>query len=109
MQLLDFDNADKLFPPDVIKRAKEYLDAIPGGTGAYSDSQGAPIIREQIAQVNYHTDYPLLSTSFPLSILALSPFSCFPTNDCACVKECQIVYLSALIKTLIVFQVLDCS
>lgn len=51
VQLLDFDNVDKLFPADVIKRAKEYLDAIPGGTGAYSDSQGAQIIREQIAKV----------------------------------------------------------
>ena len=49
--MLEFDNIEKLFPNDVIKRAKEYLDAIPGGTGAYSDSQGAAIIREQIAQV----------------------------------------------------------
>ena len=49
--MLEFDNIDKLFPSDVIKRAKEYLDAIPGGTGAYSDSQGASIIREQIAKV----------------------------------------------------------
>ena len=51
VQLLEFENVDKLFPSDVIKRAKEYLDAIPGGTGAYSDSQGAAIIREQIAKV----------------------------------------------------------
>ena len=50
-QLLEFENVDKLFPSDVIKRAKEYLNAIPGGTGAYSDSQGAAIIREQIAEV----------------------------------------------------------
>lgn len=51
-QLLEFENVEKLFPSDVIKRAKEYLDAIPGGTGAYSDSQGAAIIREQIAEVS---------------------------------------------------------
>jgi alanine transaminase len=51
VQILDFENVDKLFPADVISRAKEYLAAIPGGTGAYSDSQGAPILREQIAKV----------------------------------------------------------
>lgn len=51
--MLEFDNIEKIFPPDVIKRAKEYLDSIPGGTGAYSDSQGAPILREQIAKVSH--------------------------------------------------------
>lgn len=50
--MLEVDGIDKIFPADVIKRAKEYLDAIPGGTGAYSDSQGAPILREQIAKVS---------------------------------------------------------
>ena len=51
MQLLELEGVEKMFPADVIKRAKEYLDSIPGGTGAYSDSQGALIIREQIAKV----------------------------------------------------------
>ena len=51
VQILKMEGVDKLFPPDVIKRAKEYLSSIPGGTGAYSDSQGAEILREQIAKV----------------------------------------------------------
>ena len=65
LQILDFENVDKLFPADVISRAKEYLAAIPGGTGAYSDSQGAPILREQIAKVRFSK---LLALSLPTSI-----------------------------------------
>ena len=51
LQLLEMDGIDKFFPPDVIERAKKYLGAIPGGTGAYSDSQGAAVLREEIAKV----------------------------------------------------------
>lgn len=42
-------HADKIFPKDVMRRAKEYLAAIPGGTGAYTSSNGAPICREHVA------------------------------------------------------------
>lgn len=41
-QLLDSPAAEQLFPPDVIARAREYLQEIPGGIGAYSDSAGSP-------------------------------------------------------------------
>lgn len=34
----------------MIKRAKEYLDHIPGGTGAYSESKGALICRRHVAE-----------------------------------------------------------
>ena len=37
-----------LFPPDAIARAREYVDAV-GSVGAYSDSQGVLIVREQVA------------------------------------------------------------
>uniref|UniRef100_A0A7S4BVE2 Aminotransferase class I/classII large domain-containing protein n=1 Tax=Chrysotila carterae TaxID=13221 RepID=A0A7S4BVE2_CHRCT len=37
------------FPPDAVARAKEYLAAIPQGIGAYSDSQGFPIVCQQVA------------------------------------------------------------
>eukprot|EP01025_Chloroclados_australasicus_P023559 TRINITY_DN2384_c0_g1_i1.p1 TRINITY_DN2384_c0_g1~~TRINITY_DN2384_c0_g1_i1.p1 ORF type:complete len:488 (-),score=54.42 TRINITY_DN2384_c0_g1_i1:263-1726(-) len=40
----------KLYPADVISRAREYLAAIPGGTGAYSKSQGADILRKHVAE-----------------------------------------------------------
>jgi hypothetical protein len=39
----------RLFPPDVIERARVFLAEIPGGLGAYSDSAGALVLRKQIA------------------------------------------------------------
>lgn len=50
-QMMDSPEAAKLFPKDAISRAREYLDAI-GSTGAYTESQGAAIFREQIAKVS---------------------------------------------------------
>ena len=49
-QLMDDEATRKHFPADTVKRAKEYLDAI-GSTGAYTESQGAEIFRQQIAAV----------------------------------------------------------
>lgn len=50
-QLLDAPESQKLFPPDVLKRAKEYLDATgSGGTGAYTHSQGVELCRQHVAQ-----------------------------------------------------------
>ena len=54
-------HADKIFPKDVLKRAKEYLAAIPGGTGAYTSSQGAPICREHVALGITHRDHGIKS------------------------------------------------
>jgi alanine transaminase len=36
-------------PEDVIARAKHYLEGIPGGSGAYSHSQGVAVVREEVA------------------------------------------------------------
>ena len=49
-QLLDHPEAGKIFPKDVLARAKLYLDKI-GSTGAYTESRGAAICREHIAEV----------------------------------------------------------
>lgn len=49
-QLMDDKATRNHFPADTVKRAKEYLDAI-GSTGAYTESQGAEIFRQQIAAV----------------------------------------------------------
>jgi aspartate/methionine/tyrosine aminotransferase len=38
-----------VLPADARARAKAYLDKIPGGTGAYSHSQGIPVIRNEVA------------------------------------------------------------
>ena len=48
-QLLQEPAALELFPSDVVQRAKVFLEEIPGGIGAYSDSAGAPVLRRQIA------------------------------------------------------------
>ena len=38
------------FPSDVVERAKELLQGTPGGMGAYSHSQGIPLVRKQVAE-----------------------------------------------------------
>jgi len=48
--LLDDPRTVELFAPDAVERAKEYLAAIPSGLGAYSESQGFAIVRDQIAE-----------------------------------------------------------
>jgi hypothetical protein len=50
LQLLDHPEVSKMFPSDVIDRAKVFLSDIPGGIGAYSDSAGALVLRQQIAE-----------------------------------------------------------
>ena len=51
MQLIESGKAESVFPSDVIERARRYLAAMPGGTGAYSDSRGAMVLRQDIAKV----------------------------------------------------------
>jgi len=48
-EMMENPAAAQLFEPDAIARAKEYLAAIPNGLGAYSESQGFAIVREQVA------------------------------------------------------------
>ena len=69
MQLLDAPESQKLFPPDVLKRAKEYLDAAgSGGTGAYTHSQGVELCRQHVAKV---------------TLLCVAVFvSCFAYDSC---------------------------
>ncbi|KAK9906640.1 hypothetical protein WJX75_005366 [Coccomyxa subellipsoidea] len=58
-ELLENEQAKAIFPPDVIARAKKYLAAIPGGTGAYSDSRGAMVLRKDIAKgIEERDGYP---------------------------------------------------
>jgi len=39
-----------IFPDDAVARADKYLSRIPGGTGAYSHSQGVHVVREEVAE-----------------------------------------------------------
>jgi len=48
--LVDHPDARALFPEDVRQRARELLAGIPGGVGAYSESQGALYVRQACAR-----------------------------------------------------------
>ena len=54
----------KLYPADVISRAKEYIAAVPS-VGAYSDSQGVRLVREHVAQAHAFPSKPALQSSPP--------------------------------------------
>jgi len=47
--LLEKDGVEKMFPGDVIQRAKDILGNMKGGTGAYSESKGVAYLRQMIA------------------------------------------------------------
>ena len=47
--LLERPDVDKIFPKDAIARAKKILAAFKGGVGAYTDSRGNPLVREEVA------------------------------------------------------------
>jgi aspartate/methionine/tyrosine aminotransferase len=48
--LLDRPDVEQIFPKDAIARARKLLAAFKGGVGAYTDSRGNPLVREEIAQ-----------------------------------------------------------
>jgi alanine transaminase len=55
LALLDYPDllshpAISAFPPDAVERAKIYLKGVPGGLGAYSESQGVLCVREEVAR-----------------------------------------------------------
>ena len=47
--LLERPDVDQIFPKDAIARAKKILAAFKGGVGAYTDSRGNPLVREEVA------------------------------------------------------------
>lgn len=57
--LLDNPQAASIFPQDVLDRARDILNHIPGGTGAYSASCGVEYLRKQVAEAIERRDgYP---------------------------------------------------
>lgn len=49
----------ELFPSDIVERAKNLLAQIPGGMGAYTNSQGLSVVRQQVAEFIERRDgYP---------------------------------------------------
>ncbi|KAJ3119221.1 hypothetical protein HK098_005679, partial [Nowakowskiella sp. JEL0407] len=58
-ELLDMDEGDKLFAPDAKERARKLLHAMGSSVGAYSHSQGVPMIRQSVADFIERRDgYP---------------------------------------------------
>ncbi|RKO97159.1 hypothetical protein CXG81DRAFT_8889 [Caulochytrium protostelioides] len=49
-ELIDAPEAAVLFPDDVRARARMLLDAVGGSIGAYSHSQGIPLVRQHVAE-----------------------------------------------------------
>ena len=48
-ELLEIPSVIDSLPKDVVERAKRYLKEIPSGTGAYSQSKGVEVVRNEIA------------------------------------------------------------
>lgn len=57
--LLDHPKVGELYPSDAISRAKQVLDHLKVGVGAYTDSRGCGPIREEVAKFIEERDgYP---------------------------------------------------
>lgn len=48
-ELLNIPSIIEAMPSDVVERAQRYLKEIPSGTGAYSESKGVSVVRNEIA------------------------------------------------------------
>ncbi|MEW5297896.1 MAG: hypothetical protein WDW36_001074 [Sanguina aurantia] len=48
--LLDHPQVETMFPADAIARARRLLSSFKGGMGAYTDSRGNPMVREEVAK-----------------------------------------------------------
>lgn len=54
--LLDHPKVGEMFPGDAIERAKKLLKEFKGGIGAYSDSKGNLLVRQEVAQFIHERD-----------------------------------------------------
>ncbi|KAG6879075.1 hypothetical protein C0992_005355 [Termitomyces sp. T32_za158] len=71
--------APHVFPQDVVARAKEILDEV-GSIGAYSHSQGVPLIRKNVANFIEGTLTIPFATSLLTSGLDRDGYPCNPSN-----------------------------
>ena len=94
--LLQTPGVEGLFAPDAIARAKEYLAAIPSGIGAYSESQGFRIVREQVAEFITNRDggipafkEDIFLTDGASKVRAACRCRCFFCCRCCCYRCCR--------------------
>ena len=66
--LMDRPDIDTIFPDDAMARAKKILAAVKGGVGAYTDSRGDPLVREEVA--NFFTDRDGVASNADVSRLS---------------------------------------
>lgn len=58
-ELIDHPAAKTIFPQDALDRARRYLEAV-GSTGAYQDSRGNVVVRQEVADFIHQRDgYPV--------------------------------------------------
>lgn len=105
--LLDKPNINKLFTEDVIKRAKNILSDLPNGTGAYTNSVGAPNFIRKVAEfIEKRDGYPASEDHIVLSNGASSAIDLILTalisseEDGILIPIPQYPIYSALIKIL---------
>ena len=66
-ELMEAEAIKTLYPADVIDRAKMYIGAVPS-VGAYSDSQGVPLVRQHIAEfITARDGYPCAASDIFLT------------------------------------------
>lgn len=66
--LLDHPDVNKLFSAEAVTRARRLKDAMPGGTGAYSHSQGVALLRKDVAEfIEARDGYPSYAEDIFLS------------------------------------------
>ena len=72
--LLDRPDVDNIFPEDAIARAKKILAAFKGGVGAYTDSRGNPLVREEVAR--FFTERDGVASNADVSAGPSGPYDC---------------------------------
>ncbi len=55
-ELMNQPDANRIFPRDIVEKAKSILAKHPSGTGAYSQSAGIPFIKQAVADFIHHRD-----------------------------------------------------
>ncbi|MCP4196260.1 MAG: aminotransferase class I/II-fold pyridoxal phosphate-dependent enzyme [Proteobacteria bacterium] len=90
--LLDDPQVKKLFPDDVIAHALNLRRTIPGGTGAYTNSQGLKSVRSQIADfIEKRDGYPAMASDIFLTNGASSGITMLMQLLLAGPKDCILV------------------
>ena len=105
--LLDNPEAERLFATDALDRARQLVSAMPGGTGAYSHSQGLLNIRQDVADFiarrdgfPAHPSHIFLTNGASAGITMMMQILLAHANDAVLVPIPQYPIYTALIQML---------